>query len=72
MKETAPDGTSPLLVAILNGHYALANFLLEKGADPNAVDGKGRAALVCGRRYAESGMVHAARAAGEGQLTISI
>ena len=45
VKETAQDGTSPILVAILNGHYELANFLLEKGADPNAVDGKGRAAL---------------------------
>jgi ankyrin repeat protein len=45
LKETAQDGTSPILVAVLNGHYALANFLLEKGADPNAVDGKGRAAL---------------------------
>jgi ankyrin repeat protein len=45
VRETAQDGTSPILVAILNGHYALANFLLEKGADPNAVDGKGRAAL---------------------------
>jgi len=45
IKETAQDGTSPILVAILNGHYSLANFLLQKGADPNAVDGKGRAAL---------------------------
>src|SRR5580658_1171410 len=45
VKQTAQDGTSPILVAILNGHYALANFLLEHGADPNAVDGKGRAAL---------------------------
>jgi uncharacterized protein len=45
VKESAQDGTSPILVAILNGHYALAKFLLEKGADPNAVDGKGRAAL---------------------------
>jgi ankyrin repeat protein len=45
VKETAQDGTSPILVAILNGHYTLANFLLEHGADPNAVDGKGRAAL---------------------------
>jgi len=45
VKQTAQDGTSPILVAVLNGHYALANFLLEKGADPNAVDGKGRAAL---------------------------
>jgi ankyrin repeat protein len=45
VKQTAQDGTSPILVAILNGHYSLANFLLEHGADPNAVDGKGRAAL---------------------------
>lgn len=45
VNEAAQDGTSPILVAILNGHYTLANFLLEKGANPNAVDGKGRAAL---------------------------
>jgi ankyrin repeat protein len=45
INETAQDGTSPILVAVMNGHYTLANFLLEKGADPNAVDGKGRAAL---------------------------
>src|SRR5580692_700546 len=29
VKESAQDGTSPILVAILNGHYTLANFLLE-------------------------------------------
>jgi uncharacterized protein len=45
VKETAQDGTSPILVAVLNGHYELASFLLEKGADPNAADSKGRAAL---------------------------
>jgi uncharacterized protein len=45
VNEAALDGTSPILVAILNGHYTLASFLLEKGANPNAVDGKGRAAL---------------------------
>jgi len=45
VNETALDGTSAILVAILNGHYTLANFLLGKGANPNAVDGKGRAAL---------------------------
>lgn len=41
----AADGTSPILVAVMNGHYALANFLVERGADPNAADGKGRASL---------------------------
>ncbi len=45
INEGAADGTTPLLVAVLNGHYSLANFLLDKGADPNATDGKGRAAL---------------------------
>ncbi|HWF10955.1 MAG TPA: ankyrin repeat domain-containing protein [Bryobacteraceae bacterium] len=45
INETAQDGTSPILVAVLNGHYTLANFLLVKGADPNLADGKGRAAL---------------------------
>lgn len=45
VNQSAQDGTSPILVAILNGHYTLANFLLDKGANPNVVDGKGRAAL---------------------------
>jgi ankyrin repeat protein len=34
--ETMPDGTSPLVVAIINAHYELAARLLERGADPNA------------------------------------
>jgi len=41
----AADGTTPLLVAVLNVHYQLAKFLLENGANPNAVDGFGRTAL---------------------------
>ncbi len=45
INETAADGTSPLMIAIVNGHYALAAYLLDKGADPNAADAKGRAAL---------------------------
>jgi uncharacterized protein len=45
IKETAADGTSAILVAVLNGHYELANFLLEHGADSNAPDAKGRGAL---------------------------
>ena len=32
----AGDKTSPLLIAIINGHFDLAMYLLEKGADPNA------------------------------------
>jgi ankyrin repeat protein len=33
----AGDKTSPLLIAIINGHFDLAMYLLEKGANPNGV-----------------------------------
>ena len=36
VNETLPDGTSALIVAVMNAHYELAAVLLEKGADPNA------------------------------------
>lgn len=36
--ETAPTGTSSLVVAAHSGHTALAMFLLKRGADPNAAD----------------------------------
>src|SRR5688572_8463508 len=32
----AGDQTSPLLISIINGHFDLAMYMLEKGADPNA------------------------------------
>ena len=38
-------GTTPLVEAIINVHYDLAAMLLEKGADPNIVDGSGMGAL---------------------------
>ena len=41
---TLLDGTSPLVVAVINAHYELAGLLLEKGADPNA-DAQGWTAL---------------------------
>ncbi|MGE0862795.1 MAG: ankyrin repeat domain-containing protein [Vicinamibacterales bacterium] len=31
----AGDKTSPLLMAIINGHFDLATYMIEKGADPN-------------------------------------
>ena len=40
-----PDGTTALVIAIINAHYDLANMLLEKGADPNITDETGMAAL---------------------------
>ncbi len=33
---SAGDKTSPLLIAAINGHFDLAQWLLEQGADPNA------------------------------------
>jgi ankyrin repeat protein len=39
------DGTSPLVVSTLNKHYSFAKFLLERGANPNLADTRGRAAL---------------------------
>ena len=38
-------GTSALVYAIINVHYDLASMLLDKGADPNVVDGAGMGAL---------------------------
>jgi ankyrin repeat protein len=42
---TMMDGTSALVVAIMSGHFRMADFLLDKGADPDIADGKGTAAL---------------------------
>jgi len=39
------DNTSPLVVSTLNKRYSFAKFLLERGADPNLADVRGRAAL---------------------------
>ncbi len=44
VNEPMPDGTSPLLLAVINAHYELAAFLLDRDADPNA-DGQGWTAL---------------------------
>ena len=42
---TDPDGTSALVLAIINAHYDLAAMLLDKGADANVADASGMAAL---------------------------
>ncbi len=39
----ASGHTSPLVLAIINAHYALANLLLEAEADPNPPDARGSA-----------------------------
>jgi uncharacterized protein len=44
-KENAADGSSPLLVAVINEHYALAKYFIDRGADVSAADDKGRGPL---------------------------
>ena len=38
VNDAAPEGTSALVVAAHSGHGAVATFLLERGANPNAAD----------------------------------
>jgi ankyrin repeat protein len=40
-----PDGTTALVLAIMNGHYDTAALLTQSGADPNLADTTGMAAL---------------------------
>ena len=45
LQATEPDGITPLMMAIINGHHDVAAVLVRKGADVNAVDRSGRGAL---------------------------
>jgi ankyrin repeat protein len=45
LNPTDPDGTSPLVMAIINRHNDVAALLVEKGADPNVADIVGMTAL---------------------------
>jgi len=40
-----PDGTTPLLISIINYHFDIAGLLLERGADIHPADIRGRTAL---------------------------
>ena len=40
-----PDGTTALVLAIINAHYDVAALLLERGSNPNVADSTGMAAL---------------------------
>jgi ankyrin repeat protein len=44
-QRNAGDRTSPLLIAIINGHFDLAKWMLEQGADPNPAAFNGVAPL---------------------------
>ena len=45
LNATDPDGSTALVLAIVNAHFDLAAMLLDKGADPNVADESGMAAL---------------------------
>jgi ankyrin repeat protein len=45
INQTDIDGTNALVVSIMNKKYTFAKFLLDRGANPNLADVKGRAAL---------------------------
>ena len=40
-----PEGTTALIIAIINGHYDVATALAERGANPNLADIKGMTPL---------------------------
>jgi ankyrin repeat protein len=42
---SAGDRTTPLVMAVINGHFDTARFLLDRGADPNLVNEDGLAPL---------------------------
>jgi ankyrin repeat protein len=42
---TDPEGTTALVIAIINAHYDVAALLIDKGANPNLGDSAGMAAL---------------------------
>lgn len=50
-----PEGSTSMVIAIINAHYEVAARLAEKGADPNIGDAAGMAAL-----YAAVDMIHPA------------
>jgi ankyrin repeat protein len=45
VNEGTPEDGTPLVLAIASGHEAVARYLLDHGADPNAKDGYGITAL---------------------------
>ena len=46
-----PDGISAAVLATINGHYDVAAFLIDKGANANLADKTGRTALYLRRGF---------------------
>lgn len=44
LNATTPDGISPVVMALINGHFDVAGALLEAGTDPKLADVSGRTA----------------------------
>jgi ankyrin len=45
VNQVGADNTSPLLIAVVNGHYEVASLLVERGANPSVADANGRTPL---------------------------
>jgi ankyrin repeat protein len=45
INQAGADSTSPLLIAVVNGHYEVASLLIERGANANIADLNGRTPL---------------------------
>ena len=52
---TDPDGTTALVVAIINAHYDVAAAILEQGADPNMADSHRHDRALRARGHAHAG-----------------
>jgi ankyrin repeat protein len=62
-----PEGVSPILIALDNGHHAIAKLLLERGGNPHVWDVYGRTALYLAVGNAGAGAAPGGRgAAGRG------
>ena len=70
---SAGDKTSPLLMATINGHFDLAKWLLDRGADPNLASDNGVTPLYAALnvQWAPRGALSAAAAAPAAEAHVS-
>src|SRR5687767_10199661 len=62
-----PEGVTPILMALDNGHHGIAKFLIERGGNPHVWDVYGRTALyIAVGNTGAGGAAGAGRAAGAG------